>query len=285
MLAAFENAERQVEAHSARPWLTFVVVGGGPTGVELAGALAEIARHTLEHEFRRIDPADAKIILLEGLDRVLPAFSPKLSDRARRQLESLGVEVRTGARVADIQPDRVTFTVAGQAETLQTRTVLWGAGVKAAPLGRKLAEAAGIETDRGGRVPVQPDLSVAGHPEVFVIGDMANCPRPDGQPLPGVAPVAMQQGRYAARLIRARLKGKKRPPFRYRDYGLMATVGRARAVAAVGGLEFSGVVAWLLWLFIHLMYIVEFQNRLLILTQWAWNYLTWNRSARLITRQ
>jgi NADH:ubiquinone reductase (H+-translocating) len=282
-LSAFEAAEQESDPDEVKRWLTFVVVGGGPTGVEMAGTLAEIARGTLRHEFRSIDPTQARIVLLEGSDRVLAAYPPRLSDKAQRQLEQLGVTVRSGAMVTDVQPGHVAFRCGDSSETIATRTVIWGAGVKASPLGARLAEAAGLQADRQGRVSVEPDLSLPGHPEVFVIGDMAGFTHQTGKPLPGVAPVAMQQGRYVARLIRARLAGKTRPPFHYRDLGSMATVGRARAVAMIGPLKFSGLAAWLAWLFVHLMYIVEFQNRLLVLFQWAWNYFTWNRSARLIT--
>lgn len=282
LLVAFEAAERETDPERIREWLTFVVVGGGPTGVELAGTVAEIARHTLEDEFRRIDPAQASVVMLEGGERVLAAYPPDLSAKAQRQLEQLGVKVRTNCRVSDVAPEAVTVHCGEQTENLRTRTIVWGAGVKASPLGKALAAAAGIEADRAGRVPVESDCSLPGHPEVFVIGDLANFQQ-DGESLPGVAPVAMQQGKYVAKLIRRRLAGKSLPAFRYRDYGTMATIGRARAVAMIGRMKFSGLIAWLLWLFIHLMYIIEFENRILILLQWAWNYITWNRSARLIT--
>lgn len=280
---AFEMAEREQDSERVKELLTFVVVGAGPTGVELAGALAEIARDTLRYEFRNIDPAQARILLLEGTDRVLPTYPPDLSAKAQTQLEQIGVVVRTGTRVTDIEPDAVTVRSGDRTDVIRTRTVVWAAGVRASSLGLRLAEATGVETDRMGRVPVEPDLTVSGHPDVFVIGDLANYPHQTGQPLPGVAPVAIQQGRYVAELITARLRGKTLPPFRYHDYGTMATIGRARAVAILGRLRFSGMLAWLAWLFVHLMYIVEFQNRILVLFQWAWNYLTWNRGARLIT--
>jgi NADH dehydrogenase len=283
IFTAFEAAERETDPKRIREWLTFIVVGGGPTGVELAGALAEIARDTLRNEFRSINPADARITLVEGADRILPVYPPELSAKAQRQLEQLGVTVRNGAMVTDIEPDRVTVRSGDETDVIATRTVLWGAGVKASPLGARLADAAGIQADRAGRVPVGPDLTVPGYPEVFVIGDLAHCLGADGKPLPGVAPVAMQQGRYVAKLIRARLNRRTLPAFAYRDYGTMATIGRNRAVAWLGRFQFSGYLAWLLWLFIHLMYIVEFEQRVLVLLQWAWNYLTWNRGARLIT--
>ncbi len=279
---AFEAAERETDPESIRRWLTFVIVGAGPTGVELAGTLAEIARDTLRREFRSIDPADATILLVEGTDRVLPSYPAGLSVKARRQLEQLGVSVRTGAMVTEIRPESVTLRSGDVEEAVPARTVLWGAGVKASPLGPKLARAAGLEPDRAGRVPVEPDCSVTGHPDVFVLGDLANFSHQTDGPLPGVAPVAIQQGKYVARLIRKRLKGKSSGPFRYRDYGTMATIGRHRAVAMVGPLRFSGTPAWLAWLFIHLMYLVEFQDRVLVLIQWAWHYFSWNRAARLI---
>jgi NADH dehydrogenase len=281
---AFELAERANDPHEIGHLLTFVVVGGGPTGVELAGALAEIARHTLEHDFRKIDPSEARIILLEGGDRVLQSYPPKLSAKANDELESLGVTVRTNTLVTDVRPKCLTLRSDDQIGTIQAGTILWTAGVKASPLGKALAAAANIETDRQGRVPVEADLSVQNYPDVFVIGDLARfCHFPSSTPLPGLAPVAMQEGRYVAKLISSRLKGNAIRPFHYRDYGTMATVGRARGVAMIGPMRLSGVLAWLVWLFIHLMYIVEFQNRLLVMFQWAWNYITWNRSARLIT--
>lgn len=284
VLVAFETAERLQDADRIRQQLTFVIIGGGPTGVEMAGAVAEMARHTLRGEFRRIDPSQARIYLVEGSDRVLHAFATKLSARAQAQLEQLGVIVRLKTLVTDVRSDGVTIRSGEESEDIPAATLVWAAGVRASPLGKVLADAAGIETDRQGRVPVEPDLSLPGHAEVFVIGDLALArSSPAAAPLPGLAPVAMQQGNYVAKLIRRRLRGDAYRPFRYRDRGTMATIGRARAVAMVGPLKFSGILAWLMWLFIHLMYIVEFQNRLLIFFQWAWNYFTWNRSARLIT--
>jgi NADH dehydrogenase len=283
VLTAFEAAEREGDAERRRALLTFVVVGAGPTGVELAGALAEIARETLRGNFRAFDPAAARIVLVEGDERVLPSYPPDLSQRARRSLERLGVEVWTGALVSAVAPDRVTLKRGEEAQSLPARVVLWAAGVAASPLGRVLREATGCELDRAGRVVVGPDLSVPGHPEIFVIGDLAHAAGADGQPLPGVAPVAMQQGRYVARLLAARLRGRTPAPFRYLHKGSLATIGRAAAVADFGRVRFGGYPAWLAWLFIHLMYVVEFENRLLVFVQWAWNYFTRNRSARLIT--
>jgi NADH dehydrogenase len=283
VLLAFEEAERESDPARRRSWLTFVIVGGGPTGVELAGAIGELSHHTLQNEFRTINPADARIILVEGLDRVLPTYPPTLSEKAREALGRLGVAARTETFVTDIAPDSVTVRTAGNEERIASRTVLWAAGVEASPLAARLAEAAKVSTDRAMRIVVEPDCSLRGHPEILVIGDMAHWLDPSGKPLPGVAQVAIQQGRYAARLIEARLSGRTLPPFVYRDYGTMATIGRAAAVADLGWLRFSGYPAWLAWLFIHLMSLVGHQNRLLVFVQWAWNYFTRNRSARLIT--
>ncbi|GMW03888.1 MAG: putative NADH dehydrogenase (NDH) [Candidatus Hydrogenedentota bacterium] len=283
ILLAFEIAERETDPQRIQQWLTFVVVGGGPTGVELVGALAEIACCTLRNEFRSINPRDSRIILLEGQERILPSYPAELSSKAKAHLEKMCVTVRTGVLVSDIRPDAVTFRTGGQTETISTRTILWSAGTRASPLGQLLGDAASIPVDRQGRVPVMPDLSIPGYPEVFVIGDLASYMHQIDAPLPGVAPVAMQEGHYVASVIRSRLLGKALPSFHYHDYGTMATIGRARAVAMIGPLRLSGFHAWLAWLFVHLMYIVAFQNRLLILLQWAWNYFTWNRAARLIT--
>jgi NADH dehydrogenase len=283
VLLAFEVAERKTRPDSVREWLNFVIVGGGPTGVELAGALAEIAHNTLQDQFTAINPADAKILLVEAGARVLPTYPATLSEKASQFLGQLGVTVRTGATVTDVRTDSVTIHTAMGDEAVRTRTVLWTAGVTASPLGRRLTAPAGIDTDRFGRVPVESDLTLPGHPEVFVIGDLASITDRTGQPLPGIAPVAMQEGKYVAKVIAARLRDQALPPFRYRDRGTMATIGRNRAIAVIGKLRLAGYFAWLIWLFVHLMYIVEFGNRVLVLTQWAWNYLTWNRAARLIT--
>lgn len=283
VLLAFETAERQTDPAEVEKWLTFVVVGGGPTGVELAGALGEIANFTLKNNFRHIDPSTAKVILLEGTDRILPPYPTELSARASGSLQKLGVTVRTGATVTDIQSDSVSIRTGDQSEVIKAHTVLWGAGVQGSPLGRKLAAATGAEVDRAGRIMVQPDLSLPNHPEILVIGDLAHFAHQNGKPLPGVAQVAMQQGRYAAKLIKARLEGKTLPAFQYHDYGNMATIGRASAVADVGRFRFSGWIGWMMWLFIHLLYIVQFQSRILVFIQWGWSYFTRNRAARLIT--
>jgi NADH:ubiquinone reductase (H+-translocating) len=283
ILLAFEAAERESDPERVRSWLTFVIVGGGPTGVELAGTLGELTKDTLRYNFRHINPAEARILLVEGTDRILPAYPADLSAKATAALARLGVRVRTGATVTDVQAAAVILRSNEQSERIATRTVVWAAGVQASPLGRILATATGAELDRVGRVIVAPDLSVPGHPDIFVIGDLAHSRNQNSQPLPGVAPVAMQQGHYVAEVIRHRLRGQAPPPFLYHDRGNMAIVGRAEAVADVGGWRFSGLLAWLAWLFIHLIHLVEFENRILVVIQWAWNYFTRNRSARLIT--
>jgi NADH dehydrogenase len=283
ILLAFEAAEREANPEKLRAWMTFVIVGAGPTGVELAGALAEIANDTLKGDFRNIDTAKSKILLIEGEGRLLPTYPPELSEAARKVLVRLGVTVRVGTMVTDIGPESVTLREGARTEVVPTRTVLWAAGIKASPLGKILGEKAGAPLDKAGRVVVEPDLTVPEHPEIFVIGDLASFSHQRGKPLPGVAQVAMQGGVYAARLIEKRLRGEKLAPFHYVNKGEMATIGRAAAVADLRGLRLSGFPAWLLWLFIHLLYIVEFENRLLVLLQWAWNYFTFNRAARLIT--
>jgi NADH:quinone reductase (non-electrogenic) len=283
ILLAFEAAEREADPEKLRAWMTFVIVGAGATGVELAGALGEIANDTLRRDFRSIDPSTARIILVEGTERVLPPYPQKLSFAARKMLERLGVTVRTGALVTDIGERSVTIREGARAEEIPARTVLWAAGVLGSPLGRILAREAGATLDNAGRVIVERDMTVPGHPEIFVIGDLAHFSYQTGQPLPGVAQPAIQQGRYVARAIESRLRGESVPPFHYVDKGNLATVGRAAAVADLYGLRMSGWPAWLIWLFVHLLYIVEFQNRLLVLVQWGWMYLTYDRSARLIT--
>jgi NADH dehydrogenase len=280
---AFETAEREPDAERRRAWLTFVIVGAGATGVELAGALSEIAHHTLKNDFRTIDPRDAQILLIEGADRALPPYSAKLSERAAAALARLDVVLRTGTVVEAIEADAVRLRHGENRERIATQTVLWAAGVQASPLGRLLAARTGAKLDRAGRVVVESDCSIAGHPEILVVGDLACFTHQTATPLPGVAPVAMQQGRYVARLVEHRLRGESSPPFHYWDKGSMAVIGRGAAVAQIGSLHFNGYLAWLAWLFVHLMYLVEFDNRLLVLLQWAWSYLTWNRGARLIT--
>lgn len=283
VLLAFENAERETDPGRARSWLTFAVVGGGPTGVELAGTLAEIARRTLRREFRRINPADASIQIIEAGERILESFPPELSERAADALRTLGVGLRTRTRVVDIHPGEITLQSGEVRETVRVRTTLWSAGVAASGLGAALAAQTGCKTDRMGRVQIEPDCSIAGHPSIFAIGDIAFLNDAAGKSLPGVAQVAIQQGRYVARVIARRMRDKPTPPFFYADKGNLATIGRARAVADIRGLRLSGYLAWLVWLFVHLLFLIHFQNRILVFTQWAWNYFTWSRSARLIT--
>jgi NADH dehydrogenase len=274
VLTAFERAEREADPTVRAALLTFVVVGAGPTGVELAGALAEISRFTLARDFRAISSREARVVLLEGADRVLTSFDARLSAAARRDLERLGVEVHTGARVTRIDPEGVTV---GE-RRFAARTVLWAAGVQAAPLARTL----GAPLDPAGRVVVASDLTVPGHPEIAVVGDLAAALRPDGRPVPGVAPAAMQQGRHAARNVLRALRGEPHLAFTYRDKGSLATIGRARAVAELFGLRVTGVTAWLAWLFVHVWFIIEFRSRVAVILQWAWTYLTFGRGSRLI---
>jgi NADH dehydrogenase len=282
VLRAFEAAEREPDPERRAAWLTFVIVGAGPTGVELAGALGELAHHTLRGEFQTFDPRDSRILLLDGAPTVLSSFPPRLSSHARDTLQRLGIEVRTGCRVAGIDDRGVDVYDQGLSLRLPARTVIWAAGVRGSSLGERLAAATGCELDGIGRVRVNPDLSVDGHPEILVIGDLAHVEH-DGAPLPCVAPPAMQQGRYAARLIRARLSGRRTVPFRYFDKGSLATIGRHAAVANFRGLQFWGGPAWFIWLVVHLFYLIEYENRLLVFIQWFNNYLTRHRGSRLIT--
>lgn len=282
ILYAFEAAEREPDPAARRAWLTFVVVGAGPTGVELAGALSEIARDTLRRDFRKFRPEEAQILLLDGSPHVLQTYPVDLSEQAARQLIRLGVRPRTRVQVVAIDAEGLTLGTPDGEERLASRTVLWAAGVKPSLFGRVLAERAGAKLDRQGHVMVGPDLSVPGHPEIFVIGDLALIEQ-DGKPLPGVAPVAMQQGRYVASLIRAQAAGRTVPPFRYHNKGNLAVIGRAAGVADFGRLHFHGWPAWLLWLFVHLMYLAQFRNRLLVFIRWGFQYLSFDRGARLIT--
>ncbi|PYM39721.1 MAG: FAD-dependent oxidoreductase [Candidatus Rokuibacteriota bacterium] len=275
VLLAYEAAEREQDGAERQALLTFVVVGGGPTGVELAGALGEISRQTIARDFRLIDPTKSRIVLLEGGSLILPTFPESLSRSAADALRRIGVEVRVRAIVTRVTPDAVWLG----GEQIRTRTVLWAAGVAATPLARTL----GVPLDRSGRVLVEPDLSIPVHPEAFVVGDMCAFLHQTGAPLPGVAPVAIQQGRAVADNVLRRLRDAPTRPFRYRDRGSMATIGRAAAVAVVGRLKLSGLVAWLAWLFVHIMFLIGFRNRFLVLFEWAWAYVTWHRGARLIT--
>lgn len=285
VLLAFETAEREAIAKRSSPPLTFVVIGAGPTGVELAGAIADISKRYMERDFRAIDPAQARIILLEGGPRVLPVYPEDLSASAEKQLTEMGVEVRTNAMVTNVEKGLVTV---GK-EKIPAAVILWGAGVSASPLGKML----GAPTDRAGRVLVAPDLSVPGHPEVLVAGDLAaakmlrrkadGAAKEDGKMVPGVAPAAIQMGKFAARQVRRSVAGKPREEFAYLDKGTLATIGRSRAVADLGKLHFSGYLAWLAWLFIHLFFLIGFRNRILVMMEWAWAYVTYNQGARLIT--
>jgi len=275
ILLAFERAERERDRERRRALLTFVIVGGGPTGVELAGAIAEIARHVLVREFRSIDSRESSIQVLEAGPRILPTFPPDLAARAQQALERLGVQVRTGCAVRDVAPDSV---VAGDTR-IAAATILWAAGVRASPLARSLA----VPLDAAGRVRVEPDLSIPGDDRIFAIGDVATLDSAAGNPLPGVAPVAMQQGRHVAENVKRDLAGLPRRPFRYRDKGSLAVIGRAEAVADLGKVRISGFLAWLAWCFVHILYLVGFRNRAVVLFEWAWAYVTHQRGARLIT--
>ena len=271
ILLAFERAERELDAAKRASWLTFVVVGAGATGVELAGTLAEIARHTLKGEFRRFDPRSARVILVEAANRVLPPYPPVLSEKARRQLERLGVTVLLEKRITGVDGEGVSM----DEERIAARTVLWAAGVASSPLGRSL----GAPLDRAGRVQVEPDLSVPGHPEIFVVGDLATV-----KGVPGIAPAAKQMGRHAALNLVNTLKGKPRAAFHYRDYGQLATIGRNAAVAYFGRVKLSGYPAWLVWLIAHIYFLINFRNRIVVMLDWAWAYWTFNRYARVITK-
>ncbi|HXJ06404.1 MAG TPA: NAD(P)/FAD-dependent oxidoreductase [Candidatus Acidoferrum sp.] len=284
ILYAFECAERSNSEEEARAWLTFVIVGAGATGMELAGALAEIANETLKNDFRHINPREARIILMEGGARVLNTFPEDLSAKAEKLVSRLGVEVTKGVLVTEIDADGVTYKSGDQSKRLPAKTVLWAGGVTTNAFGRRLAERTKGETDRGGRIKVGPDLTVPGYPDIFIVGDLAFSLDHEGKPLPGVAQVAIQGGAYAARAIRVRIRGKKDvKPFHYFNKGDMAVIGRAAAVANIFGFHLSGLPAWVVWLFIHLMYIVEFQSRVLVFVQWGFEYLTFSRGARLIT--
>jgi len=284
ILVAFEAAERTADPDERRKWLTFVIVGGGATGIELAGALGEIANHTLKNEFRSIRPQDARIIIVDGGQHVLPSYPQDLSKAAERSLLKLFARVRMGAVVTNVDADGVDIKTHSGMERIPSYTVIWAAGVAVSAFGKKLAERTGAETDKSGRIKVQPDLTVSNYPDIFVVGDLAFALQPDGKPLPGVAQVAMQGGAYAANTIIERLAGRSPgKPFKYFNKGDLAVIGRGAAIANIFGVHLSGVIAWLVWVFIHLLYIVEFQNRFLIFIEWGFLYLTYNRGARLIT--
>jgi NADH dehydrogenase len=276
VLVAYEAAEREVDDGEVCNWMTFVIIGGGPTGVEMAGALAEISRRVLERDFRMIDPGSARIVLIEAGPRLLPAMSPQSSASAERQLKRLGVEVITGSPVTAVDDRGVMHG----GKRLDSRTVIWAAGVAASELGKALG--AGVKLDRAGRVIVNQDLSVPGAHDVFVIGDLASIAS-DGKPVPGLSPAAMQEGRHAARNIKRQIRGEPTLPFHYRDKGTLATIGKAAAVADIAGLHLSGVVAWLMWLFIHIFFLIGFRNRFIVIVEWAWTYMRNDRGARLIT--
>jgi NADH dehydrogenase len=278
ILMAFEKAETEPGEAERGPLMTIVVIGGGPTGVEHAGAFAELARHVLKADIRRIDPSQARVILLEAAPRILASFTPGLSASGQRQLENLGVQVRTGTRVRNISEGLVELE---NGESIGAASIIWAAGVSASPLTQKL----GVELDRAGRVKVLPDLSLPGHPEAFAIGDLAFVLQDDGKPVPGVSPAAMQMGRHVARIIEDDLAfhgSAERPPFKYWDKGTMATIGRSAAVAKIGNFEFSGLIAWLAWLFIHLIFLVGFRNKISVLLQWFYSYINYKRGARII---
>jgi NADH dehydrogenase len=286
VLGAFEAAEMEPDPERRRAWLTFIVVGAGPTGVEMAGQIAELARDTLKRDFDAIDPRGGRIVLVEASDRVLTSFPPSLSAKAVRSLERIGVTVMVSRMVVGVDREGVSIRDAsGETERIGARTVIWAAGVAASGLASRLGELTGSDSDRAGRVTVESDLTLPGHPEGFALGDMVRVRGADGTPvsLPGVAPVAMQQGRYVAKVVRDRLRGRQVHPFRYRDKGNLATIGRSAAVADIKGLRLSGFPAWLLWLVVHLWYLVGFANRILVFIRWSFSFFTHGRGARLIT--
>jgi NADH dehydrogenase len=285
ILYAFEVAERLSDPVQRRAWLTFVIVGAGPTGVELAGAIGEIARQTLRHDFRSIHPEEARIILLDGLPRILMQFPEDLAQKAQRSLERLGVEIRTGTMVKDVDRDGLNVEGGGRSERIEAHTVLWGGGVTMPPVAKTIAARTEAQTDKAGRIKVNADLTIPGYPDIYVAGDLASLAGADGKPLAGVAQVAMQQGAYAAKAIGRKARGDERPlaPFAYFDKGTMAVIGRGRAVADIFGVHAWGLPAWLVWAFIHILYLVQFESRVLVFLKWAIQALTFNRSARLIT--
>lgn len=283
IFTAFEAAEKEPDPKLRQSLLTFIVVGGGPTGVELAGAIAEIAHKTVVEDFRDVDTTKARILLFEGMNRILPPYPEELSAKAQQSLEKLGVEVKTNTLVTDISNRTVTYREGDKADTIPATTIFWAAGVKASFMGKVLANRTGAELDRAGRVIVEPDLSIKNHPNIFVVGDLANFPHQGERPLPGVAPVAMQEGEYVAKLIAKRCQGKAIAPFKYSDFGSMAVIGQNKAVADLGFAKPSGFFAWLIWVVAHIYYLIEFDNKLVVMVQWAWNYITFGRGARLIT--
>jgi NADH dehydrogenase len=283
ILSAFEAAEKTSDPQFRESLMNFVVIGGGPTGVELAGTLAELAHRTLSNEFTNIDTKNAKIILIEGTDRVLPPYHADLSAAAKKSLVELGVDVKTSAMVTNIQDNVVTFKCGEEIENIESHTILWAAGVKASTMGKVLSDRVNAELDRVGRVIVQPDMSIESHPNIYVIGDLANYPHQGDRPLPGVAPVAMQQGEYVAHHIEAKVLAKEPAKFKYQDFGSLAVIGRHEAVADFKFIRLKGWSAWFIWTFVHIYYLIEFDNKLLVMIQWGWNYFTHRRGARLIT--
>ncbi len=283
ILVAFERAEKEHDPKARQALLTFVVVGGGATGVELSGALGEIANDTLKYDFRSINPRETRIFLVEGEDRVLPSYPPDLSRHAEQTLCKLNVQARLKTRVTSLDENGVVISREGKDETIPSKTVLWAAGVHASPLGQVLHDRAGAPLDKAGRVIVNPDLSIPDHPEILIVGDLASYTHQTGKPLPGVAQVAMQMGAYSAKLVKARLNNRAIPPFHYFDKGNLAVIGRAAAVAELGKVHLWGWIAWMIWLFVHIAYLIGFDNRLVVMMEWAYSYFTFNRGARLIT--
>lgn len=280
---AFEEAEKASSAQEKQEWLTFAIVGGGPTGVELAGAIAELAHKVIKDDFQNIDTTKTKILLIEGLDRVLPPYAPDLSQKAQQSLEELGVTILTKRMVTNIENNILTIRHGEETEEIKARTILWAAGVKASSLSKVIAEKTGAETDRSGRVMVEPNLSLRNYPDIYVVGDLAHFAHQGDKPLPGIAPVAMAQGQYMATAIKNEIKGKPVEAFRYVDRGSLAVIGDNHAVVDLGFIKLSGAVAWLVWVFAHIYYLIEFDNKLTVMLQWGWNYLTKGRGARLIT--
>lgn len=280
---AYESAEREKDEETRKEWLRFVIVGGGPTGVELAGALGELANHTLVEDFRNIDPRNTEILLVEGMDRILPTYPESLSKKAEKSLRDLGVSILTNTFLTDMKENQVTFKRNNSLTKLKARTILWAAGVKASMIGKVLQKRLDVATDKSGRVHVNPDLTVDDRKDIFVIGDLAYFAHNTDRPLPGLAPVAMQQGKYVADLIKKRIRGEDTGDFEYTEKGSLAVIGRNKAVAHFGKLKFSGFLAWLIWIFVHIRYLIEFDNKMMVFFQWAWSYLTMKRGARLIT--
>ncbi|MBD2436931.1 NAD(P)/FAD-dependent oxidoreductase [Nostoc sp. FACHB-110] len=283
IFGAFEAAEKEIDPEKRRALLTFVIVGGGPTGVELAGAIAELAYKTLKEDFRNISTTEARIVLLQGADRILPSFSPDLSQSAAESLAKLGVVIHTKTRVTNIENDIVTLKQGDEFKEIAAKTVLWAAGVQGSTMGKVLAQRTGVECDRSGRVIVEPDLSIKGYNNIFVVGDLANFSHQNNQALPGVAPVAIQEGEYVAALVKKRLRGQTMPAFKYSDHGSLAMIGQNSAVVDLGLINMDGFFAWIFWLFIHIYFLIEFDSKVLVMMQWAWNYMTRKRGSRLMT--